>query len=108
MLPCEAATYTWYARHTAASWPRLPVRKSQDRVIWCATVYARTSATRVASGLASMPSSWMCRAAAGPSMLTASVMLTVDSGHTVVHRLSTKASTTTLPRNCRSATGVPD
>lgn len=35
-------------------------------------------------------------------------MLTVDSGHTVVHRLSTNASTTTLPWNCRSETGVPD
>ena len=62
----------------------------------------------MASGLASMPSNWMCRAAAGPSMLTASVMLTVVSGQTVVHRESTKASTTTLPRNCRSETGVPD
>src|ERR1700727_3343543 len=35
-------------------------------------------------------------------METASVRLTVVSGHTVVHRASTNAMTTAWPRNCRS------
>src|SRR6266702_1494769 len=55
-----------------------------------------------------MPSSWMWRAAAGPSMATASVMLTVLSGHTVVHSESTNATTTALPRNWRSETCEPN
>ena len=40
-------------------------------------------------------------------METASVRLTVVSGHTVVHRASTNAMTTAWPRNCRSETRDP-
>ena len=50
----------------------------------------------------------MCRAAAGPSMATASVMLTVLSGQIVVHSESTKARTTALPRNWLSETREPN
>src|SRR5215469_10947504 len=57
-----------------------------------------TSDTDVAWGLASTPSSWTL-APAGPSSCRASTMLTVVSGHTVVHSESTKARMTTLPRN---------
>src|SRR5258708_6227465 len=60
----------------------------------------------MASGLASMPSSWTCRAAAAPSMVTAWVMLHVVSGHTVVHRLSTR-DMTTATRIAATATGAP-
>src|SRR4029077_1177002 len=60
-----------------------------------------TSATEVASGLASTPSSWTLLPAA-PSSWRAATMLTVVNGHTVVHSESTNARMTTLPRNCRS------
>src|SRR5437773_1477834 len=60
-----------------------------------------TSDTDVALGLASTPSSWTLPPAA-PSSCRASTMLTVVSGHTVVHSESTNARMTTLPRNCCS------
>ena len=61
----------------------------------------------MALGLASTPSSWT-RLPAAPSSCLASSMLTVVSGHTVVHWESTNARMTALPRNWLSAIRWPN
>ena len=61
----------------------------------------------VAVGLASMPRS-CTREAAAPSMARASTIAVVVSGQIVVHSESLKARITTLPRNDRSETGLPN
>src|SRR5215467_12331302 len=60
--------------------------------------YDITSATLVACGLASTPSSRTSFPAV-PSSFLASTMLCVVSGQTVVHSESSNPSITTLPRN---------
>src|ERR1700683_3045454 len=73
----------------------------------CAREYASTSATLMASGLASTPSSCTLSPAA-PSSCLASSMLCVVSGQTVVHSESSNDSMTTLPRNWLSDIGWPN
>ena len=61
----------------------------------------------VASGLASIPSSWTFEPAA-PSICLASTIAVVVSGQIVVHSESLKARITTRPRKECSETGRPN
>ncbi len=85
----------------------MPVRKSHRLVMPWAAEYALTSATLVAIGLASIPISWTPKACV-PSIPMAWSMLVVVSGQIEVHSESTKARTTTFPRNWLSDTGLPN
>src|ERR1700759_4763682 len=66
-----------------------------------------TFAVLIASGLASIPSSWTWSPAL-PSICLASSMARVVSGQTVVHSESTNASTPALPRNWLSDMAWPN
>src|SRR5579875_1285004 len=97
----------WYAFQVAWSRASGPVRKSHWLTMPCAREYDITSATLMASGLASTPSSWTFSPAL-PSSSFASTMLWVVSGQIVVHSESVNARMTTLPRNWFSDIGWPN
>src|SRR5215469_13761830 len=97
----------WYALQAALSWAADPVRKSHWLTMPCTREYDITSATLVACGLASTPSSWTFSPAL-PSSSFASTMLCVVSGQTVVHSESSNPRITTLPRNWLSDIGWPN
>src|SRR5215831_20184590 len=97
----------WYARQVCRSWASDPVRKSHWLTMPWVREYDITSATLVACGLASTPSSRTSFPAV-PSSCLASTMLCVVSGQTVVHSESSNPSKTTLPRNWLSDIGWPN